>query len=406
MSRPTHRVSRVRITGPLAPLADAYETKLKERGYAPLSIEGELRQVAHLSRWLEENRLTGADLTSERLEQFLDPRRERYGHRRCSLQGLVPLLEVLDEQGSRRSASDEPAASANDVLLASFARFLLDERAVAPSTVTSYVARARRFLTWCAPNGELAELRARDVTEAMLRESVTLSVSATQLFATALRSFLRFCFIEKLTSTDLSEAALPVTGRRHSVLPKGITESAAKAILRSCDRRRCKGRRDYALLLVLLRLGLRAAEVAGLRLDDIDWRTGEIVVRGKGRREDRLPLPVDVGEAIAAYLRRGRSRGTSHREVFLRALAPIGPLTSDGISAVVWSACSRAGVPPVRAHRLRHSLACQMVGAGVPLPEIAEVLRHRSIISSSVYARVDVEGLRAVAQPWPGGAER
>jgi site-specific recombinase XerD len=394
------------MNGTLTPFVDAYEKKLKERGYAPLSIVDDLRQVAHLSRWLEEHQLTGADLTSERLEQFLALRRERRGHRGCSMQGLVLLLEVLDEQGAGRLASDEATVSAGDVLMAAFERFLIEERAVAASTAACYVARAGRFVAWFAPTCGFAELQAKDVTEAVLRESATLSVSATQLFATALRSFLRFCFIEGLTPSDLSAAALPVTGRRHSWLPKGITESAAEAILRSCDRRQSKGRRDYAILLVLLRLGLRASEVAGLRLEDIDWRAGEIVVHGKGRREDRLPLPVEVGEAIVGYLRRGRPRSTSHREVFLRALAPIGPLTGNGISAVVWTACSRAGVPPVRAHRLRHTVACRMVNAGVPLSEIGEVLRHRSTSSWSVYARVDLERLRAVAQPWPGGEAR
>ncbi|EQD51989.1 integrase/recombinase, partial [mine drainage metagenome] len=144
-------------------------------------------------------------------------------------------------------------------------------------------------------------------------------------------------------------------------------------------------------MLILLRLGLRAGEVAGLRLDDIEWRAGQIVVRGKGRHEDRLPLPTDVGEAMVAYLRRGRPKDTEHREVFLRAVAPLGPLGTNGISGIVRCACLRAGVPVIRAHRLRHTLACQMANGGVPLPEIAEVLRHRSICSTSEYARVDIE---------------
>jgi integrase/recombinase XerD len=183
-------------------------------------------------------------------------------------------------------------------------------------------------------------------------------------------------------------------------LPRGIEQKTANALLRSCDRRQPKGRRDYAVLLTLLRLGLRAGEVAGLRLDDIDWRAGEVVVHGKRRHEDRLPLPSDVGEAVAAYLKRGRHNGTVHREVFLRTLAPIGPLGASGISAIVRHSCARAEVPVIGAHRLRHTLACQL--ARVPLPVIAEVLRHRAISTTSEYARVDVEGLRAVAQPWPG----
>jgi site-specific recombinase XerD len=401
MVSPKSKVTKVKLEGPLAPFVDLYRSRLKERGYTPLSIVNELRQLAHLSRWLEERQMTEADLSRERLIQFLDLRRERFDHRACSLQGLTPLLEILDEQRVERPDGDPTSASTRDVLLSSFEKFLLHERGLVPSTASSYVLRARRFLTWFAPSGDLANLCARDVTDAVLRESATLSVGAAQLFVVALRSFLRFCFIEGLTATDLSAAALSLTGRRHSPLPKGISKGDADALLRSCDKRRSMGRRDFAILLVLLRLGLRAGEVAGLRLDDIDWRAGEIVVRGKGRREDRLPLPSDVGDAIASYLRKGRPKSTD-REVFLRALAPVGPLGRGGISTAVRRACKRVSLPPVGAHRLRHTLACEMVRAGVPLPEIAQALRHRGISSSSIYARVDIDRLRVLAQPWPG----
>jgi integrase/recombinase XerD len=403
MARPKSKVTKVKVGGPLAPFADLYQSRLRESGYTPLSIVNELRQLAHLSCWLEEHRLTGSDLTRERLAEFLDLRRDRDGGRACSLQGLTPLLEILDAQGVERPGGPAEPGSASDVLLASFESYLLGERGLVPSTAASYVLRARRFLTVFAPCGQVAELRARDVTDAVLRESVAVSVGAAQLFVVALRSFLRFCFMEGVMPSDLSAAAASITGRRHSPLPKGISRKDADALVRSCDRRRSEGRRDHAILLVLLRLGLRASEVAGLSLDDIDWRVGEIVVRGKGRREDRLPLPSDVGDAIAAYLRRGRPI-SANREVFLRSLAPIGPLGRGGISTAVRRACKRTGLAPIGPHRLRHTLACEMVGAGVPLPEIAQALRHRSISSSSIYARVDIEGLRALARPWPGGA--
>lgn len=400
-------VHGVEITGPLAPFADDYKVKLAGRGYTPRSIIDELRHLARLSRWLQERQLAAADLSNDRLDEFLCqlPRR-RDGGRVCSRRALTQVLEVLEEHGLVRLGAKEEPVSASEALLASFERFLLQERAVAASTAATYLARVRRFLAWCAPSGEVAGLRASDVTEAVLRESTTVSVHAAKLFVTALRSFLRFCFIEGLTPSDLSAAALSVARRRGSSLPKGIDSRAANALVRSCDRRRANGRRDYAILLILLRLGLRAGEVAGLRLDNIDWRAGEVVVHGKGRHEDRLPLPSDVGEAIAGYLRRGRPDTTEHREVFLRAVAPIGPLHINGISGVVRSACLRAGVPVVRAHRLRHTVACQMAGSGVPLPEIAKVLRHHSISSTAEYARVDIERLRTVAQPWPGGTGR
>lgn len=395
------------VSGPLEPFADDYKIMLRERGYSARSVTCDLNHLRRLSRWLEGRRLGAADLSKERLEEFLAelPRR-RGGGRVCSRQALIRVLDVLDERGVERPRSDVAHASPSEALLASFERFLLQERAVASSTASVYVVRARRFLAWCAPSGDVATLLANDVTGAVLRVSASVSVSATKLFVTALRSFLRFCFVEGLTANDLSAAALCVARRRSSSLPRGIDTKTADALLRACDRRRAKGRRDYAVLVVLLRLGLRSGEVAGLRLGDIDWRAAEVVVRGKGGHEDRLPLPGDVGEAIVAYLQKGRPKDAACREVFVSVVAPIGALSTSGISGIVRGACARAGVPVVGPHRLRHTLACQMANAGVPLPAIAEVLRHRALSTTSEYARVDVEGLRVLAQPWPGGGAR
>lgn len=176
-------------------------------------------------------------------------------------------------------------------------------------------------------------------------------------------------------------------------------------MLGSCDRRTALGRRDYAVIVTLLRLGLRAGELAVLRLDDIDWRAGELVVRGKGGRQDRLPLPTEVGEAIAAYLQRGRPR-SDRREVLLRARAPSGPIAAATVRSTVRRACRRAGIAELGAHRLRHTVACEMVSAGVPLVQVAQVLRHHSLQTTAVYARVDLQRLRLLAAPWPTGAQR
>ena len=267
MARRNREVPGGGITGPLAPFADEYKLKLRARGYSARSVTSGLRQVARLSRWLEERQLSAADLSKERLEEFLGelPRR-RDGGRVCSRRALSQMLEVLAERGVERPRVEPAAASPSEALLACFERFLLQERAVAPSTASVYVARARRFLDWCAPGAELASLTASDVTGAVLSASASVSVSATKLFVTALRSFLRFSFVEGLTQSDLSAAALSVARRRRSSLPMGIDQKTAGALLRSCDRRRSKGRRDYAVLLTLLRLGLRAGEVARLRL--------------------------------------------------------------------------------------------------------------------------------------------
>lgn len=347
MAGPASRVSRVRVRGPLAAFADAYSAELRRRGYTPLSTVNELRQVARLSRWLEAGGYQAGELSRERVEEFLVWQRAG-GRHRCqwSRPGLVLLLEVLRGLAVLGAHERVPAGSPTDLLLASFARYLLTERGLAAGTASGYVTHARWFLDGLASGRELAGLRADDVTGAVLRKAGSGgSVSATQFFVSGLRAFLRFCFVEGLLEADLSQAALSVTGRRRSSLPKGISRAEARALLGSCDRRSALGRRDYALLIVLLRLVLRRGEVAALTLDDIDWRAGELVVRGKGGREDWLPLPADVGEAIASYLRRGRP-SSDRRELFLRARAPFEPIApgtvsstpraSDGLHSPAW----------------------------------------------------------------------
>src|SRR6266851_4945181 len=321
MAGATSRISRVLVTGPLAPFAEDFRRELRGRGYTERSAVNQLRQVARFSRWLQAGQLSVPELSARRVQEGL------------------------------------PAAAG------------------------------------------LAGVCAKDVTEAVLRESAAVSVSATQFFVAGLRSFLRFCFIEGQVPVDLSQAALPVTGRRRSPLPRGIAKADARALLGGCDRRSALGRRDYAVLVTLLRLGLRAGEVARLRLDDIDWRAGELVVRGKGARQDRLPLPAEVGQAVACYLRRGRP-ASGRREVFLQARAPFGAIAAGTVSSTVRRACRRAGVAEVGAHRLR-----EMVAAGVPLAEIAQVLRHHSLQTTALYGRVDLDRLRALAAPWPGGVQ-
>lgn len=406
MGRPASRVSRVLMTGPLASFAEAYAVELTRRGYTPLTTVNQLRQVGRLSGWLAASGLSAADLSGERVEEFLAWQRAGGRHRGgWSRPGLVCLLEVLCGLGVLAAGAPAPS-SATGLLVVSFERYLLTERGLTAGTVRGYARHARRFLDGLSSGG-LAGLTAAEVTGAVLRTAVSgVSVSATQYFVCGLRAFLRFCFVEGLLEADLSPAALAMTGRRRSSLPKGVSRSDAVALLDACDRRSVLGRRDYALLIVLLRLGLRRGEVAALRLDDIDWRAGELVVHGKGGREDRLPLPADVGAALAAYLRRGRP-ASARRELFLRARAPFAPIAAGTVSSTVRRACRRAGIAEVGSHRLRHTTACEMVAAGVRLERIGQVLRHRSLQSTAIYARVDLDQLRLLARPWPnGGSER
>lgn len=404
MARATSRLSRVLVTGPLAPFAETYRGELLRRGYTRRSAVNELRQVARLSRWLADRELGVERLDRERVEEFSAFQRADGRHRaQWSRPGLRCLLEVLDVLGVREHEAEPPALSPIETLLGSFERYLLSERALASGTVRGYVDHARKFLDGLSSGTALEEVTAADVTTALSRVSQAVSVAAAQNFRAGLRAFLRFCFTEGIVTVDLCGAALAVTGRRRVFLPRGIEPAQARALLSSCDRRTALGRRDHAMLVVLLRLGLRAGEVARLRLDDLDWRAGELIIRGKGSRLDRLPMPVEVGDAITAYLQRGRPK-SYHREVFLRARAPFEPIATGTVGSTVRRACRRAAIAEVGPHRLRHTLACEMVRAEVPLVEIAQVLRHKSLQSSAIYARVDLNTLRKLAAPWPGGA--
>jgi len=381
MARPTTSVSRVLMTGPLAPFADAYRAELGERGCAPLSMVSELRQVARFSRWLEVDGLTVADVSEARVDDFLEWQRVNWRHRDSwSRPGLRCLLDVL--RGLGVLAAEEPAAgSPTDLLLAHFERYLLAERGLAAGTVGLYLACVRRFIDGLPPDRELAGLAAGDVTAAVLREAESVSVSAAQNFVSGVRWCLRFCFVEGLVGCDLSRAALLVRGRSSSPLPRGISRADARARLGCCDRRQALGRRDYAIIILLLRLGLRRSEVAGLRLDDVDWRAGELVVVGKGSRQDLLPLPADVGEAIAAYLRHGRPH-SDRREVFLRSKAPYEPIASGTVASTVRRARRdrRVRVTPAAAHSgvrdgpSQRSLASDRSGAAP-----SELAEHRDL---------------------------
>jgi integrase len=242
------------------------------------------------------------------------------------------------------------------------------------------------------------------VSKAVLGQVTRWPPASVRRYGCSLRSFLRYCYLVGLVDRDLSAAALPVSGRRRSLLPEGIAPTQAKALLRACDRRRASGRRDYAVIVLMLRPGLRASEVATLRLEDLDWRAGQVTVHGKGHRVDQLPLPVDAGEAIVACLCRGRPRTATVREVFVRVRPPRAGLSRGAVTTIVARAAGRARLGVVRAHRLRHTAASDMLRAGVPLGEIGQVLRQRSPGSTAACARVDVERLRTIARPWPTGA--
>jgi len=405
MGKPVSKVADVRFEGPLAPFADGFLDKLRQLGYTPLSAVHQLRLLAHLSRWLDERGWSGGDLTEGCVAEYLASRRATGYTLHHGRRAMVPLLDFLAAQHVTPIEPQRPPSSGVEALLDGFERYLVSERVLSWSTVTAYVARGRRFLVDYTIDGEVSALRTADVTRAITAEAGRVSVGGVQYYVAAVRALLRYCHRQGFVDADLSAAALAATGRRMSLLPRGIGDYDALALMRACDRRRPIGRRDYAVLLVLLRLGLRAGEVARLGLDDIDWRAGVLVVHGKGGRVDRMPLPADVGAAVTGYLQRGRPP-TDLREVFVTAIAPIHRLTREAVGGIVRRACVRAGVSPVGPHRLRHTTAVRMVRAGVPLPHIGQALRHQGLTTTAVYSRVDLAALRMLARPWPIGDQR
>jgi site-specific recombinase XerD len=386
------------IEGPLAAWTAPMAERLSELGYVPGSTRNHLSLVAALSRYLERRGLGAGDLTPVVLQRFCSSL-GRGGRSSPTPKTFVWLIEFLRDAGVVPVAPDPPRSEA-DELVERYRRFMLDERGVMPDTVANYVRALAPFLVEHSERA-LGDLDAGDVTRFMTGQCRRLSSRGLERLATSLRSFFGFALAEGLITVPLANAVPSAARWSVAGLPQGLTAAEVKALLASCDRATATGRRDYAILVVLVRLGLRAAEVAALRLDDIDWRAGQIVVRGKGHTEERLPLPADVGKAIAAYLRRGRPR-RPEREVFLRASAPRRGLSPEGVSEVVRAASERAGLGSFGAHRLRHTAGTQMLRAGASLAEVAQVLRHRRLATTAIYAKVDHRALRALAMPWPG----
>jgi integrase/recombinase XerD len=393
-------------SGPLARYAPGYGSWLAERGYSGWSVAHRLWQLDLLSRWLEREGLRPSELTPERVEAFLAARRAAGYSTWLSVRSTALPLGYLRELGlvpavAAPAVVDDPL----DRLLADYSRYLFEERGLTEHTVlVRYVPDARLFLEGTIGSGGLGleRLSAADVSLFLARECPRRSVARATDVVVAVRSLLRWLHVQGLIEAPLEWAVPGVADLRDRSLPRGLEPAVVKALLASCDRRRTVGRRDYAIVLLLARLGLRAGEIAAITLDDLDWRAGELLIHnGKGARCERLPLPTDVGEAIVSYLHH-RPRIES-RTLFLRVVAPAGAIRSSAVSGIVRRACERAGLPSVGPHRLRHTVATQMLRAGASLEEIGQLLRHRDPKTTARYAKVDRQSLRALARPWPEG---
>lgn len=387
------------MKGPLAPWAAGMKERLVSLGYTERMVQVHLQFAGSFSRFLLREEASVSDLSAELIEQFVGGLRARNSSWRPTSKALSWLVDYLADVGVVIVPVVRPAASDPQVLIDRYCDYLRLERGLHPGTIANYARVVSLFLTVQVAEG-LDELAVGDVSRFMTSQCQRVSVPQAQRVATGLRSFLGFALVEGLIRVPLSGAVPSVARWSGAALPRGLDPKQVSALLASCDRRRALGRRDYAILVLLVRLGLRAGEVSALRLDDIDWRAGEIIVRGKGRTEERLPLPPDVGAAIVGYLRRGRP-ARPEREVFLRVCAPLHGLSPDGVGEVVRAASERSGLGSFGSHRLRHTAATQMLRAGASLPEVAQVLRHRTVATSVIYAKVDHRELRRVARSWP-----
>lgn len=392
-----------RQDGPLAPFVVGYRVGLLEAGYTPQTTRGMVMVFGQLGRWMETAGVEVGALDIAAIEMFIASRHAG-GHRVPTVRALRSMLVYLREVGVMID-EQPPVLSPVEGLVAEYREWLVGDRGLAARTVLRYEMLARRFLTARVTVSDelgVADLDGAVVARFLLAECGRVCLGSGKGKVAELRSLLRFLHLRGFTPRSLVESVPGVAGWRDTSIPSTMPQADIERLLVSCDRSMLDGARDHAMLMLLARLGLRSIEIARLQLDDLDWRAGDLLVRGKARRDDRLPLPDDVGRALVEYLAlRGRRNS---RSVFLTLRAPTRPIRADLVGDVVQRHCRQAGVAHVGPHRLRHTLATKMLAAGAALVDISQVLRHSDLATTAIYAKVDLGRLREVAQPWPGAA--
>jgi integrase/recombinase XerD len=390
---------------PVTVLSKGLEEDLRRQGYAVGTIWKQRKLLNDLIGWLQVQKLVMGDLSIAQVDRFMADRRAAGVRKLKTRNALGPILNHLRGLGlvpvAEAPVEDGPVAE----ILNRYRQFLTAERGLVPVTGLGYVNRLRPFLDrrLSAAGLDLGSLTPADVTSFVVEFCPRLNGGVAKLTITALRSFLGFLHLHGVTERSLVSAVPTILRRRLAGLPKGLEPDQVRHLLAACDASTLVGNRDLAILTLLVRLGLRRSEVAGLGLDDIDWRAGTIRVRGKGNCHERLPLPPDVGRLLAEYLRHARPANAQGRTVFVRHFAPHHALGPSRVSGIVADAARRAGLGRVHAHRLRHTAATELLRAGASLPEIGQILRHRRAETTAIYAKVDRNTLRLIARPWPEG---
>lgn len=386
--------------GPLSLYVEGFREHLEDRGYAPDSVRWRLRQLAALDRWLHEHGLSAGDLDARCVGRLVAERQSQGRTTFVSIANFSVPITYLRRIGVVPEAS--PATDRVSLILERYRGYLITERGLAESSISGNVRVAATFCS--KQDHRLEDLTAAGVTAYIVGICARSSIGWSKKTVYALASFLRFLHVTGVTAQPL-DLALPKVAGHRQVVPCELGNDDFARLLAGCNCNRDVGLRDRAILTLLWRLGLRRAEAARLRVDDLDWRHGEVLIRGKGSRQELLPIPIDVGEAIVAYLRGGHRRvPPGCRTLFVQVRAPEGPMSPSGVGDVVVRLCHRAGLPAMGAHQLRHGTATELVRSGASWQEIAQVMRHRNPAVTASYATVDSALMRELARPWPGAS--
>jgi site-specific recombinase XerD len=384
----------------LAEVAEAFAGVLWKRAYSTRTLDSQMRMLRDLSGWLEDRRLGLADLDDVVVEDYVSQRRLRTRTLR-SARGVAPLLGFLRDEGMVPPRSTQTALEGPAALLVEFEAYLRKARGLSDATVASYCSQVRPLVWMVEPQG-WASLGAEQVRRFIDERAAVQRPRSVQVRINAVRALLRWLWSRQLISAPLHEQVMSMYAPGGPPPPRGLSPSEVAALYASLSADPKARLRDTALVALMLRLGLRAGEAASLRLEDLNWRAGTVTVAGKRGRIDEVPLPVDVGQALVAYLCKGRPVGTGHRQVFLSIDAPHVPIKATAVTTMVGYALRRAGVAgPGAAHRLRHSAAMGVIAAGGGLVEAGQLLRHSSVTATAVYARADIASLAVLARPWP-----
>lgn len=403
------RLFRRLRTGAHGQLVELYAARLVEVGLSKQGTWRCLNVVGNLLAWMASHRIRLNSLDERMVERFLRHQGAKHAIQLGDRAALKRWLLALRTAGTIAPTA-VPTNTPQEQIFAEFGDYLRSERGLAAKSVARHLPAIRRFLCEVCPAGasDIGTIKQEEVIRYIECHAQDWSPRSVKAMCWSLRAFLRYLHHMGLNPRALADCVPSIRGWELTSLPTYLSGAQVQKVFDGCDRASAIGSRDFAILMLLSKLGLRAGEVATLTLDDIDWRAGEMLVRAKGRQRARMPIPSDVGAAVVAYLRDGRPK-SSCRQLFLRSLAPhTGFASASAITMIAKAALERAGIQGYAhqgAHIFRHSLATELLRSSATLSEIGQLLRHKSQDTTRIYAKVDIEALRTLSLPWPGGAQ-